>query len=416
MIVEAEQVVKRTERIWLKPNDKIGRLCHLSKNLYNEANYIIRQELFLSGKWLRYNKLAGVLKTSENYKELPAQTAQQTLKILDRNWKAFFRAMKEWKAHPDKFKEQPRMPHYKRKDGEFMLVFTNQQAKLRNGWLILPKMVGLEVKTRLGRIDESKGGKGKKISLREVRIIPKGVGYLLEIVYEKKINLPKRNKDRIAGIDIGVRNLITMVNNIGEKPIVVKGGVAKSINQYFNKEMARLQSIYAKQKVRTGKKAKKLSVKRERKLNDFFHKVSRVIAKWCVEHDIGTLVIGYNKDWKQRVNMGRRNNQTFVGIPLYKLIEKIQYKVEEEGIDIIIQDEAHTSKCSFFDNEPIEHREPYMGKRISRGLFRTAKGLIVNADVNAGYNIIRKAIPKAFQKWSADGIEGAVSHPLRLTV
>jgi len=231
MIVEAK-VVKRTERIWLKPNDKIGRLCHLSKNLYNEANYIIRQELFLSGKWLRYNKLAGILKTSENYKELPAQTAQQTLKILDRNWKAFFRAMKEWKAHPEKFKEQPRMPHYKRKDGEFVLVFTNQQAKLRNGWLILPKMVGLEVKTRLGRIDKGKGGKGKKISLREVRIIPRGVGYLLEIVYEKKINLPKRNKDRIAGIDIGVRNLITMVNNIGEQPIVVKGGVIRKKQEY----------------------------------------------------------------------------------------------------------------------------------------------------------------------------------------
>ena len=177
--------------------------------------------------------------------------------------------MKEWTKHPEKFRERPRIPRYKRRDGEFILVFTNQQAKLREGGLILPKLIGLKIKTRI------------KEGLREVRVIPRGVGYVLEIVYNKTVEGIKRNKDRIVGIDLGVRNLITMVNNIGEAPIVVKGGAAQSINQFFNKERARLQSIYAKQGIKTSKRMKRLSVKRERKLRDFFHKASKFVAEWC---------------------------------------------------------------------------------------------------------------------------------------
>lgn len=393
-------MVKRVEHIWIKGNNNLSSLCHISKNLYNEANYIIRQELFNSGRWIRYNELYHLLKNSDNYKSLPAQTSQQILKLLDKSWKSFFRAMKEWKKHPEKFLERPRLPRYKDKNGEHILVFTNQQAKIRDGKLILPKMVDLEVKTRVDR-------------LREVRILPKGVGYLIEIVYEKIINPKRRDKKHVAGIDLGVRNLITMVNNIGEKPIVVKGGVVKSINQYFNKEMAKLQSIYAKQKIRTGKKAKRLSVKRERKINDVFHKISRAVVNWCIVHDIGIIVIGYNQNWKQRVKISRVNNQNFVQIPFYKLINQITYKAEEEGIRVILQDESHTSKCSFLDEEPVEHREHYVGKRKSRGLFRSARGIIINADVNGACNTVRKAIPNAFQKWSADGIEGVGLHPVR---
>ena len=393
--------VTRTEQIWMKGDETIANLCHISKNLYNEANYTIRQEFFNSGKWKRDLSL---LKESENYKTLPAQTAQQILRIVDRNWKSFFGAIKEWKRHPEKFYSRPQIPHYKKKDGEFMLVFTNQQAKLKDGWLIiLPKLLGLKVKTRI------------KEGLRQVRIIPRGIGYVLEVVYEKVFNVIKRNKTRIVGIDIGVRNLITMVNNIGERPIVVKGGVVKSINQFYNKEKARVQSVYDFQGIKYGKKMQKLSVKRERKLNDFFHKVSRFVVDWCEEHNIGTIVVGHNENWKQKVNIGKRNNQNFVQIPFGKLIQQIGYKAEEKGIELKEQEESHTSKCSFLDNELVEHHDKYVGRRRSRGLFRTAKGTWINADVNAGYNIIKKAILKAFDKY-VDGIEGVALHPLRYNV
>ena len=139
--------VTRTEQIWMEGDEAIANLCHLSKNLYNEGNYAIRQEFFKSGKWIRDLSL---LKESENYKTLPAQTSQQILRIVDSNWKAFFGAMKKWKIHPEKFYSRPQIPHYKKKDGEFILVFTNQQAKLKDGWLIvLPRTICLKIKTRI---------------------------------------------------------------------------------------------------------------------------------------------------------------------------------------------------------------------------------------------------------------------------
>jgi len=364
------------------------------------------------------------LKESENYKSLPAQTAQQILRLLDKSWKSFFNAVREYKDHPDKFKARPKLPRYKKKDGEHILVLTNQQCKIKEEEkLKFPKLLGLDVKTRLD----------KETNLREVRVIPKGVGYVVEIVYEKEVNPDEINKDRIAGIDLGVRNLATMSNNIGEKPIVVKGGICRSINQFYNKEMGELQRIYESQKIKTGKKSKKLFDRRNRKIKDHLHKVSRFIVDYCVKNSIGTLVIGHNEDWKQNAGMSKRNNQNFVQIPFSMLINQIKYKAEEKGINVILQEESHTSKCSFLDSESVEHHDKYVGKRFKRGLFRSAKGKIINADVNGAYNIIKKAIPKVvgnqrfpypknlrflrtFAKVNADEIEGVGLHPVRCVV
>jgi len=399
-------VVMRVERIWLKGDKHISQLAHLAKNLYNEANYIIRQEFFRSDNWIRYNELDKRLRNSENYRALPAQTAQQVLRIVDRNWKAFFHAISEWKKHPEKFKERPRIPGYKKKDGEFVLVFTNQQAKLRDGWLILPKKVGLKVKTRI------------KEGLREVRIIPKGVGYVLEIVYNKTVEATKRNKDRIVGIDLGAANIVTIANNIGEKPIIVKddGRGIKSINQYYNKRQAELQHIYDSQGIKDGNKLRRLRAKRERKARDWIHKLTKFIVDWCVEHDIGTIVFGYNKNWKQEVNMSRRNNQIFTEIPYMEIIRETRYKAEELGIEVKEVDEAHSSKCSFLDGEPVEHHEEYVGKRKTRSLYRSGSGKTIHADVNAAYNIIEKAIPGAFSTEVREWIGGCGLHPVRCLI
>jgi len=159
-----------------------------------------------------------------------------------------------------------------------------------------------------------------------------------------------------------------------------------------------------------------LHVRRNQKIKDLFHKLSRQIIAWCIEDDIGTLVIGYNKNWKQDVNLGKRNNQTFVTIPFYQLVNQISYKAEEEGIQVITQEESYTSRCSFLDLEPIEKHQKYKGQRISRGLFKSSDGTIINADVNAAYNILRKAISNALSPWErADGIEGIGLCPVRLS-
>ncbi|MFX1465088.1 MAG: RNA-guided endonuclease InsQ/TnpB family protein [Promethearchaeota archaeon] len=401
--------VTRTEHIWLTPTNSLSHMCHLSKNLYNEANYAIKQSLKAQGTWIRYTQLYHQLKLSTNYQQLPAQTGQQILRLLDSAWNSFFKAIKEWKRHPEKFKKKPRPPKYKKKNGEHLLVFTNQQCRIKNNVLLFPKKLNFacDITTRLADTTD----------LREVRILPKGVGYACEIVYQKVIAPKAPDKRRIAGIDLGVSNIITMVNNIGKKPIVVKddGRGIKSINQFYQKEKARLQSIYDRQEIQDGTKMKKLRVTYDRKSKDYLHKLSRSLINWCVQHRIGKLVIGYNPEWKQQVDLGKWNNQTFVLIPYMKLINMIQYKTEEQGIAVELVEESHTSKCSFLDNETIEHHEQYLGKRVRRGLFRSAQGLLINADVNGACNIVRKSEPNAFTQLKADGVGGCFMglHPVR---
>lgn len=409
----------RTEQIQIEGTDELSNLCHLSKNLYNEALYLMREVYFHNKhhpeepkqKIPNYSVLAGTLKTSENFISLGAASSQQLLKVLDRSWKSYWNALKEYTKNPNNFLGCPKPPHYKPKDGEAILIFTNQQAKIKNHYITFTKKLSLKIKTRLP----------DHTDLREVRIIPKGSGYVCEIVYktlseEGEIN--KRwysrgiNKDRIIGIDLGLRNIVTMVNNIGLPPIVIKGGVLKSINQFYNKEKAALQSIYDLQGIKYGSKMSHLNEGRNRKIKDGMHKISRYIIDYCVEHDIGTVIIGKNDNWKQESNMGKKNNQNFISIPHYKLIQMLQYKAEEEGIVVKLQQESHTSKCSFLDNEPICHQDQYKGIRFSRGLFKSSKGTIINADVNGALNIIKKAIPDAFAK----GIEDIGLHPTRTKV
>lgn len=400
------KVVYRTEQIWLPPNNIISHLCHLSKNLYNQANYIIKNTE--QGNWIRYADLDKIFNgkgtnPSENYKQLPSGTAQHILILVDKSWKGFFSALKSWQKNPGKFHTRPKPPNYKKKDGEYILPFTNSKCKIKNGFLKFPKKVGIKVKTRLS----------DNTDLREIRVIPKGIGYVCEIVYKKEIELKEKNKDRIVGIDFGSKNIIAMVNNIGKKPIVVQdnGKDIKSINQFYNKRKAELRSIYDRQGIKDGVKMQQLKTKRHKKVNDWIHKLTRLIIDWCIRHEIGTIVVGHNINWKQKIKLGRRNNQNFVSIAFDIIIQKLIYKAEEHSIELKEQEESHTSKCSFLDNETVEHHETYVGKRIRRGLFKSEMGIIIHADVNAGYNIIKKAIPKAFSN-GRERIGGCALHPL----
>lgn len=397
-------LVKRAEIGHIWPDRNLSTLCHIAKNLYNEANYIVRQEFITNGKWTRYYDLCKLLIGSENFRTLPSYTAQQVLRNVDFAWKSFFNAIKVWKQSPEKFRGRPGLPHYLEKDGEYVLSFTKQQVGIKNRKVVFPKKIGMEVETRLPDSTEVKWA----------RIVPQGVGYQLEIIYEKEVPEPRTKKPRrIAGIDFGVNNLVTIGTNIGSiEPIVVKGGIVKSWNQFYNKKCARLQSVYDHQKIKTGYAFKKLSLKRKHKLKDLFHKTSRAIIDWCVKNRIDTIVMGMSRGWKQEVNLGKRNNQNFVFLPLDMLRNQIRYKAEERGISRMDYGEAHTSKCSFLDLEPVEHHDVYAGSRIKRGLFRASDGRTINADLNAAYNIIRKAFPKAFAK----GIEGLGMAPRRLSI
>jgi len=407
----------RVECIEVIYHHALSKLCHQVKNLYNRANYLIKTSLKNTNKLLFYNELNSLLKAEECYKLLPAQTAQQTLKLLNRNWKGFFRALKEWKINPAAFYAIPNPPNYKPKDGEIVAIFTNQQVKLVNGWLVLPKKVGFNHKTRLTA----------STKLREVRIIPRRVGYTIELVYMKHLPKFRKRLRRKGAIDLGLINLVTFVDNLGNQPIVIKdhGKGIKSITQFYLKKQTQLREQYVQQqrqqlkvknKLHYGDAYYKLREKWRKKLKDAIHKLTHYLVELWVEREIHEVFIGYNPKWKQGMHFWKKTTQIFVSIPYMRIINLLKYKGAERGIKIDTTPEEFTSKCSFLDNEFPQFQVKYAGRRITRGLFKSAHGYLINADVNAAYNILVKSDPKALPKRKVNGVGGYVMYPLRVNI
>lgn len=198
-------------------------------------------------------------------------------------------------------------------------------------------------------------------------------------------------------VDFGINNLMTVANNIGIQALIIKGKALKSFNQHFNKLKARLQSKLdltnnEQLKIHYQRKLDRLYRKRKHKLNDYLHKASHYLINQAVSNKVDTLVIGYNQGWKQEIDIGKVNNQKFVQIPFLALLNQVKYKANLMGIQVIVTEESYTSKCSFLDNEPLTKRSTYLGKRVCRGLFKSATDKLINADVNGALNILRKVI------------------------
>ena len=349
----------RAERIQIGATEEIDSLARLANNLYNEANYRMRQKFFKTGMVLSYLELYKELKVSVNYAGLPAKTAQQVLKMVTSEWQAFFAAQAKYQYNPEKFTGKPHIPKYRPKGSKYVLYFTNQQVrKVKKGQKIsFPGRTGLVFTTRLpvGTL------------LNGARIVPNYAGYMVEILYETAVQEVVANPQRIAGIDFGVENLVTIVNNIGLKPIVVKGKVFKAVNQWFNKELARLRHQYAAQGIKTGPALLWLLWWRATFFATWFHRLSAWIVQWCQWNHIEQLVVGRTPFWKQEVSLGKVTNQNFVCIPFALLQNQLQYKCTEWGMKYTPITEEYTSKCSFLEFELLEHHTNYAGKRIRRG-------------------------------------------------
>lgn len=399
--------MNRVEKHIIKPNNKyyslLDEFCYKSKNLYNYANYIIRQEFINNGKWIRYNDLDKLLKQEGNnfdYKNMPlASTSQQCLKLLDKNWKSFFQSIKDYRKNPNKYLGRPKLPKYKQKDSRNLIVLTNQNCKINKGIIKFPKAFkGFYLKTKIN-------------NLQQVRIIPKDNYIVIEVVYKIENIKQLIDNNRYIGIDLGLDNFATITNNCGLIPLVINGKGLKSINQYYNKKISHYKSIAKRvNKLDYTNRMRKLTLKRNNKIEDYIHKTSRFVVDYCRNNEINTIVIGNNKNWKQNSKMSKRVNQNFISIPYYNFIQKVQYKAEEFGIQVVITEESYTSGTSFLDGEyPI--KENYnKNRRKYRGLFVSNKGTKINADVNGSYQIIKKVFPKAF----ADGIEGVGLHPFKV--
>ena len=358
---------------------QLDELCFLSKNLYNVALYHIRQYYKETGKYLSYNKLAKTLSDSNNldYRTMPyAQSSQQVLRQVDNQYKAFYTAIKSKKIQGKKV----RLPKYKDKEnGRNIFIYTNQCIKVSNGIVYL--------KTKQGTLSFNTVAD----KIQQVRLVPRANHIVVEIIYNKEFEA-KQDNNRYASIDLGLDNLCALTSNAAQS-IIVDGKHLKSINQHYNKTKAKLQSKLSKNK-HTSKRISRLTLRRNRKIKDYMHKVSRKIVEYMEANSLNTLFVGKNVGWKDSINLGKTNNQNFVSIPYNMLIQMLEYKCKLAGINVVIVNEAYTSKCSFLDREKISKHASYAGKRIRRGLFISSSGIMINADVNGSLNIMRLGLEK----------------------
>ena len=374
----------------------IKELCHIAKNLTNEAIYNVRQYYFTEDKFLKYEKNYTLLKSSPNYKELNSNMAQQILKEVDGSFKSFFGLIKLAKQGKYSFKDC-KLPRYLPKDGYTTLVIGF--VRLNGNKLILPFSNNFKKTHKVVEITIPPVLLDKKV--KEIRILPKANARYFEIqyIYETECIQRNLNTQNALALDLGVNNLVTAVSSTG-KSFIVDGRKLKSINQWFNKEKARLQSI--KDKQHFGKKPtnRQKAIARDcnNKVNDYMNKAARMIIDYCINNDIGTLIAGYNVTFQRSSHIGKQNNQNFVNIPYGRLRDKLAYMCELNGITYVEQEESYTSKASFWDkdNIPVYNNDnpkeyEFSGNRVHRGLYKTANGKTFNADINGALNIMRKS-------------------------
>jgi len=381
-------------------------LTRLSKNLYNFTLYTLRQYYFNNGKYLPYEQAYHLVKHNENYILLPSQVAQQTMKVVDRNMRSFFHVLNE--RRKGNYNRPVSMPKYLPKDEYFCCIFPKD----------VHKVVGDNIRLSLGRNFTKKFGirflkfklppavVGKKI--KEVRILPrcKGLWFEIEYVYEVEPEKTDLDYNQYLAIDLGVDNFATCVSTSGT-PFIIEGRGLKSFNRWWNKEKAKLQSIYDKQGIKMGKKMAQLLKKRKNVVNNFMNQAVNYIVKYCLASRIGNIVIGELKEIKNGMNMGRKNNQNFQYIPYGMFKQKLRSKCEYYGINYIEVDEAYTSQtcsiCGDINKNNRKHRGLYVCKKC---------GSVVNADVNGARNILKKVAPESVRI----GGSGGVNPPVRIRV
>lgn len=396
----------------------LGEMCYYANNLYNVALYNIRQHYFTTKQFLCYESNYYECKTNDNYGLLQAGISQQILRVVDRSFKSFFNLIKKAKTGDYRFQDI-KLPHYRKKGGMFVLILSTNAITINNGYFVMPisrEFTKLHGKTEI-KIPFPDRLKDKTI--KEIRILPvhNGQYFKIQYVFEQSEEPLGLDTNKALGIDFGVDNLATCIPSSGT-PFMIDGRKLKSYNRYWNKKKAYYQAIADHQCIKgITKRMVKLNVKRNNKTKDYIRKSARYIINYCIDHNIGTVVVGYNEDNKRCSNLGKQNNQNFVQIPLGDLKLNLSYLCKRYGMQYIEQEESYTSKSNYLAKDilPVYKAEqPYSGsfsgKRVHRGLYVTNKGEVMNADVNGAANILRKVSGCAYEL----PCSGCLAHPLRI--
>ncbi len=394
----------------------LSALCRLSKNLFNLALYECRQYFFAQKKRLTYESNYHICKSNENYRLLNTDIAQQTMKVVDRSMRSFLGLLKAISI--GRCDQKPQLPKYLPKDGYFPLIIP--RIKIKNGMFDIP--MSRTFKKQYGEVKIQLPERLKDKKIKEVRIHPKYSGrwFEIEYIYEDEKIEASVNPAHAISLDLGVDNLAACIDTEGHQ-FLIDGKKLKSINQWYNKRNAQLQSAKDKQGIKTlTNKQAQLYQWRNNCLRDYLNKATRIIIDHCLTHQIGKLIVGYNPGIKQEINIGRSNNQNFVQIPFWQLRQKLKALCSRYGIEYLEQEESYTSKASFYDQDEIPvynadnpSQAKFSGKRIKRGLYRTKDKHLVSADLNGSANILLKSKHRLnFERVSS----GFLANPLRIFV
>ena len=347
----------KVERHHIVGSEEIVRLCSLSKELYNRCNYLMRQAFFIHERLPGLSELVNLVHDESCFTDFGnTKIAKQTIRKVLTDWANFFKALRSFKIDPSKFKSRPRPPHYKKKLAQVIFYAETIRRKPLKLGLICPTNDCFEIRSEHTE------------DLKQVMITPKTFGFIIDVQYEVPTERTKSPGPGICCIDIGVNNLMAVTSD-QHSPILIDGRIVKSWNRWFNK-----------------RPNKHNSKKRYFRIENHFHHVSKWLVQFCVENEIGTIIIGRNEGWKEGSNLGKRNNQNFQYIPFHLLMQKIEYKAASVGIKVLYTEESYTSKASFLDRDPLDGSR-LSGKRIHRGLYRASDGRLLNADVNGSCNI-----------------------------
>ena len=382
-------------------DNRFEDICFKSGLLYNYVLYSVRQGIF-SGNYLKEYEFSTKLgrENQFDFRNLPTDLSQQVVGQVFKSIRSWVKLKKDFDKNPSKYgNHRPHIPSYKKGKKQNMVVFTTNSCRIKDGYIHFVKNIIHPIKTKIG---DSK--------LCQVRIIPQATCYVIEVIYEKKEQELNLNKDNVLSIDLGLNNLCSCISNVGLIPFIVNGRIMKSFNQWYNKKKAKLMSFVGDRG--SSNRIRRITLFRNCWIEDKLHKISRYIVNFCRSNNIGTIIIGLNKEWKQEINIGRRNNQHFVSIPHSKLIDKIVYKAKLLGINVVIHEESYTSKIDHLAFEPLKKQESYLGKRKKRGLFQSSIGKLINADINGSIGIARKVIGDSFIGKIIDS--GFVFNPIRV--
>ena len=392
--------MKQVEQHTIKPSHQWYSYCleitTFSRRLFNTAQFNLRQSFFYGHRVLSQAELDKMFSKDANYRLLPAKVAQLVLKQVADSWKSYKLAILAYQKDNTKFTGRPKPPGYV---DLFNLVKFNNQAigkKEFTKGFIVPSKSPIRVPVKPGLKFED---------ICEVRIVHKVACFVIEVVYNTHDIFPITNKEKelVASIDMGLDALMTVTfNDPTIQPIIINGKVLKSINQFYNKQIAHYKSLLPCG-VFISRRIENIIRNRNNKIQTHIHQVTRRLTNELINIGVTQIVIGKNEQWKTNINIGKKNNQHFVQIPHARIIDQLTEKLNKEGIDVTVGEESYTSKASFLDwdiiptfNNNNRIQPKFSGKRVRTKLYVASDGTQIHADVNASFNIGRKVIPNKF--------------------